>query len=226
MLFQSPICIGPIFALGAQPVSEILFGIFVLLLQGLLVVCTRPVGSDPESEERKKTMHKKFVYLVALHHWCHAQYLLASIWQGKDRWSSGVGLTTRRPQQLFSFEDFFVSCVPDGLSMQVLRVFHKLVWVHQKNSRRLELSISKNTPPERWGQGPGQCGPKVPCRFAFPSGRNPRIVAFHDSGKIFQQFPHNFPRTFLQNSRKDPRNSHSLLEYSECKTRTELLKST
>ena len=52
-----------------------------------------------------------------------------------------------------------------------------LLTVSQKNSRRLELSISKNTPPERWGQGSGQCRPKVPGRFALPGARNPRIYS-------------------------------------------------
>ena len=51
----------------------------------------------------------------------------------------------------------------------------KLPWLNQKFSRRLKLSISKNTPHGRSAQGPGQCGPNVCGRFAFPSARNPRI---------------------------------------------------
>ena len=77
----------------------------------------------------------------------------------------------------------------------------------QKNSRRLELSILKNTPHGRWGEGPGSVDPPVPEILEF--------VAFRDSGKIIQQFSRNFPGTFLQNSRTDPRNSHSLLEFSD-----------
>ena len=38
----------------------------------------------------------------------------------------------------------------------------------QKNSRRLELSISKNTPHGRWGQGPGRVDPMFPAGLAFP----------------------------------------------------------
>ena len=85
----------------------------------------------------------------------------------------------------------------------------------QKNPRRLELSISKNTPHGRWGQGPGSVDPRVPAGLPFRVPQILESVAFGDSGKILQQFSRNFPGTFLQNSRKDPRNSHSLLEFSE-----------
>ena len=85
--------------------------------------------------------------------------------------------------------------------------------IFQKNSRRLELSISKNTPHGRWGQGPGSVDPRFSAGLPFPVPEILEFVAFGDSGKIFQQFSRNFPGTFLQNSRKDPRNSHSLLEY-------------
>ena len=74
----------------------------------------------------------------------------------------------------------------------------------QKNSRRLELSISKNTPHGRWGQGPGSVDPRFPAGLPFPVPEILEFVAFGDSGKIFQQFSRNFPGTFLQNSRKDP----------------------
>ena len=60
-----------------------------------------------------------------------------------------------------------------------------------------------------------QCGPKVPGRFAFPGARNPRICSIWRFGKKFQLFSRNFPGTFLQNSRKDPRSSHSLLKFSD-----------
>ena len=57
------------------------------------------------------------------------------------------------------------------------------------------------------------------CQFyaglPFPVPEILQFVAFGDSGKFFQQFSRNFPETFLQNSRKDPRNSRSLLEFSE-----------
>ena len=84
-----------------------------------------------------------------------------------------------------------------------------------ENSRRLELSISKNTPHGRWGQGPGSVDPRFPTGLPFPVPQILEFVAFGDSGKFFQQFSRNFPGTFLQNSRKDPRNSHSLLEFSD-----------
>ena len=46
----------------------------------------------------------------------------------------------------------------------------------RKSSRRF-----KNTPHRRCGQGPGQCGPNVRGRFAFPAARNHRIES------IFQE---------------------------------------
>ena len=85
----------------------------------------------------------------------------------------------------------------------------------QENSSKLELSISKNTPHGRWGQGPGTVYPRFPAGLPFPVPEILVFVAFGDSGKSFQQFSRNFPGTFLQNSRTDPRNSHSLLEFSE-----------
>ena len=87
--------------------------------------------------------------------------------------------------------------------------------ISQKNSRRLELSISKNTPHGRWGQGPGSADPRFPTGLPFPVPEILEFVAFRDSGKIFQQFSRSFPGTFLQNSCTDPGNSHSLLEFSE-----------
>ena len=84
----------------------------------------------------------------------------------------------------------------------------------QKNSKRLELSISKNTL-----HGSGD---KVPA-VSTPGSRQVclsrseilEFVAFRDSGKLFQQFSRDFPRVFLENPRTDPGNSHSLLEFSE-----------
>ena len=85
----------------------------------------------------------------------------------------------------------------------------------QKNSRRLELSISKNTPHGRWGQGPGSVDPRFPAGLPFPVPEIPEFVAFRDSGNIFQQFSRDFPGVFPENPRTDPGNSHSLLEFSE-----------
>ena len=58
----------------------------------------------------------------------------------------------------------------------------------QKNSRRLELSISKNTPHGRWGQGPGSVDPRFPTGLPFPVPEILEFVALRDSGNIFQQF--------------------------------------
>ena len=46
---------------------------------------------------------------------------------------------------------------------------------NQKNSRRLELSISKNTPHGRLGQGPESVGPRFPAGLPFPV---PEILEF------------------------------------------------
>ena len=62
--------------------------------------------------------------------------------------------------------------------------------------------------PAVWTQGSRQVSlSKVPEILEF--------VAFGDPGGFFQQFSRNFPGTFLHNSRKDPRSSHSLLEFSD-----------
>ena len=84
-----------------------------------------------------------------------------------------------------------------------------------RNSRRLELSISKNTPHGRRGQGPGSVDPRFPAGLPFLVPEILEFVAFRDSGKFFQQFSRSFPGTFLQNSCTDPGNSRSLLEFSE-----------
>ena len=82
----------------------------------------------------------------------------------------------------------------------------------QKNSRRLELLISKNTPHGRWGQGPGSVDPRFPAGLPFPV---PEILEFVAFFAIRENFSSDFPGTFLQNSCTDPGNSHSLLEFSE-----------
>ena len=65
--------------------------------------------------------------------------------------------------------------------------------INQKNSRRLELSIPKNTPHGRWGQGPGNVDPRFPAGLPFPVPEILEFVAFRDSGKYFQQFSRDFP---------------------------------
>ena len=85
----------------------------------------------------------------------------------------------------------------------------------QKNSRRLELSISENTPHGRCRQGPGSVDPRFPAGLPFPVPEILEFVAFRDPGKIFQQFSRDFPGVFPENHRTDPGNSHSLLEFSE-----------
>ena len=73
----------------------------------------------------------------------------------------------------------------------------------------------KKHPARKVGTRSRQCGPRVPGRFAFPDARNPRIYSISRFGMIFQQFSRDFPAIFLGNPRADPRNSHSLLEFSE-----------
>ena len=78
------------------------------------------------------------------------------------------------------------------------------------NSRRLQLSISKNTPHRRLAQGPGQCGPNVGGRFAFLGARNLRIHSISQFGLIFPAiFPEN-SWNFRPELPQDFRNSHSL----------------
>ena len=86
----------------------------------------------------------------------------------------------------------------------------------QKNSRRLELSISQNTPHGRWGQGPGSVDPRFPAGLPCPVPEFLKFVAFPGSGKFFRQVSRDFPRALLGNPRTDPGNSHSLLEPSDC----------
>ena len=95
--------------------------------------------------------------------------------------------------------------------MGQMKIFHV-----SENSRRLELSISENTPHGRWGQGPGSVDPRFPACLPFPVPEILEFVAFRDSGKFFQQFSGDFPGLFLQNPWTDLGNSHSLLGFSEC----------
>ena len=72
---------------------------------------------------------------------------------------------------------------------------------NQKNSRRLELSISKNTPHGRWGQGPGSVDPRFPAGLPFLVPEILDFVAHRDFGKIS---PAIFPGTFPEFSFKTP----------------------
>ena len=84
----------------------------------------------------------------------------------------------------------------------------------KKNSKAGTVDL-KNTPHGRWGQGPGSVDPRFPAGLPFPVPEILEFVAFCDSGNIFQQFCRSLPGSFLQNSCTDPRNSHSLLEFSD-----------
>ena len=61
----------------------------------------------------------------------------------------------------------------------------------------------------------GSVDPMFTAGLHFPVPEILEFKAFRNSGKFFQRFSRNFPRTFLQNSRTDPRNSHSLLEFCD-----------
>ena len=92
----------------------------------------------------------------------------------------------------------------------------------QKNSRRLELSISKNTLHGRLGQGPRSVDQRFAAGLPFPVPEILEFVAFRDSREIFQQYSRDFPGVFLGNPRTHPTNSHSLLEFSDFDPQTSL----
>ena len=71
----------------------------------------------------------------------------------------------------------------------------------QKNSRRLELSISKNTPHGRWGQGPGNVNPRFAAGLPFPDRELLEFVAFFVTR---EKFSSNFPGTFPEFSSRSP----------------------
>ena len=82
----------------------------------------------------------------------------------------------------------------------------------QKNSRRLELSISKNTPHGRWGQGPGSVDRRFPAGLPFPVPEILEFVALRGSpGKTFPasfpRFSRHFPREPSSRSQKQPQPS-------------------
>ena len=69
---------------------------------------------------------------------------------------------------------------------------------------------------EGWGQGPGSVDPRFPAGLPFPVPEILEIVAFRHSGNTFQQLSRDFPAIFVGTPQREPRNSHSLLEFSEC----------
>ena len=83
-------------------------------------------------------------------------------------------------------------------------VASKLPGKFGETSSRLELSISKNTPHRRWGQGPGGVDPRFPAGLPFPVPEILEFAAFRDSGKIFQQFSRDFPGVVLGNPEQTP----------------------
>ena len=91
----------------------------------------------------------------------------------------------------------------------------RTIRLNQKNSREGWNRRFQKTPHGRWRQGPGSVDPRFPAGLPFPVPEILEFVAFRDSGKFFQQFSRDLPRTFPQNSRTNPRNSHSLLEFSD-----------
>ena len=97
--------------------------------------------------------------------------------------------------------------------MSLKNYIMKIDCLSQKNSRRLELSISK-TPRTEGGDKVPAVHPRFPAGLPFPVPQILEFIAFRDSGKMFQQFSRNFPAVFLENPRTDPGNSHSLLEFS------------
>ena len=86
---------------------------------------------------------------------------------------------------------------------------------NQKNSRRLELSSFKKTRSDGLGKVRDGVDPRFAAGLPFPVPQILEFTAFRDSGKCFQQLSRDFPGIFLGNPRADPRNSHSLLEFSE-----------
>ena len=52
----------------------------------------------------------------------------------------------------------------------------------------------KDTPHERWGQGPGSVDPRFPAGLPFLVPEIPEFVAFRDAGHFFLQFSRAFPR--------------------------------
>ena len=66
-------------------------------------------------------------------------------------------------------------------------------FLFQKNLEKAGTVDFKKHPARKVGTRSWQCGRKVPGRFPFPGARNPRFVAFRDSGNFFQQSSRDFP---------------------------------
>ena len=82
--------------------------------------------------------------------------------------------------------------------------------IYPNQTRRLELSISKNTLQGRWGQGPGS-DPKFPAGLPFPAPEILEFVAFGDSGKIFQRFFGDFPEFSSRTPKLTPETATAFL---------------
>ena len=85
--------------------------------------------------------------------------------------------------------------------------------------------FQKTSRTEGWDKVPGVSAQGSPAGLPFPVPEILEFVAFGNSGKIFQQFSRDFPAIFLQNSRTDPGNSHSLLEFPDSEWPSYMLKS-
>ena len=109
--------------------------------------------------------------------------------------------------QITRSANFCLWCHPGGSTLGAPR--RKTFF--RKNSRRLELSISKNTSHGRSGQGPGSVDPRFPAGLPFPVPEILELFAFHDSGNFFPAiFPglsRSFPREPPNRSRKQPQPS-------------------
>ena len=130
----------------------------------------------------------------------------------------GKKANTRHPKLQFSKPIFGHPAGPTELDRPHRKQFQSLavtLALNKKNSRSLELSISKNNPQRRCGEGPGSVDPRFAAGLPFPVPEILEFVAFRDSGKFFQQYSRDFPGVFLGNPRTHPTNSHSLLEFSD-----------
>ena len=95
-------------------------------------------------------------------------------------------------------------------------------FLYQKNSRRLELSISKNTPHGRWGQGPGSVDRRFPAGLPFPVPEIVEFVAFRDSGKFSSNFPGIFPEFSSRTPEQTPETATAFLSFSDSRARVSL----
>ena len=77
------------------------------------------------------------------------------------------------------------------------------------------VDFEKHPAQEGWAKVQGSVDPRFAAGLPFPVPQMLEFKAFRNSGNFFQQFSRDFPGIFLGNARADPRNSHSLLEFSE-----------